>query len=132
MRGDRYTRRQRANGLLEDVLCLDSVHPITNQLLIKEMVSERLELVVENKPFALVTFSGNTNYFKDTVSRVVSKKLMKWGIPDITGESITSLLNMPIYELHNLVEVAREVVIEKAKAKSNIMDGVKKEFDLEK
>jgi hypothetical protein len=94
------------------------------------MVSERLGLVIDNKPFALVTFSENTNYFKDTISRLVSKKLMKWGIPEITGESISSLLNMYIYDLHNLIEVAREVAIEKAKAKNNIIVDVTKELGL--
>jgi hypothetical protein len=130
MRGDRSIRRIQGDTLLEDVLCIDNVHSITNQLLIKEMVSERLGLIVESKPFALVTFSENTNYYKDTISRLVSKKMMKWGIPEMTGESITTLLNLPIYELHNLIDVAREVAIEKAKTKNNILDGVTKELGI--
>lgn len=94
--------------LTTKLFSIPNVHPITNQLLIKETIQIGLKRIPENKPFSLVTFTEDTQFHKYTVNRIVTSVLLKWEVPKVTGMSIKELLDMPIFELQNLIDVVKE------------------------
>jgi hypothetical protein len=64
-------------------------------------------------------------FHKHTVSRAVAKVLMEYKLPESTNHSLTELLNLPISELNNYIEIAREIMEDENKKDAKELDKMK-------
>ena len=88
---------------------MESYDSITNQMLLMEKYEQRFNIqdTIDPFPISLVTMSKYTDVVTDSLMERSYTKLLDLKLPELTGLSITELLDMPTYKLKAVIRALR-------------------------
>lgn len=119
---NRFDYRNISRPILNEIIKVPHIHPITNQILIKEIIARNNGLVRENKPYSLSTFVPDTQFLNVTIASIVTRYLLKWKLPTELGMSIKELLDLPSYELWNYIDAFKAFAKEESENMENVLN----------
>jgi len=114
--------------LWRNILELDtSTNAITNQMLIEELYENSIGITnkTDPSPISTSTHSYSTECFVDSQLEHAITRIMRMGLPKLTGMSVDELLNLPTYELQMYYRAAVSI----SKVKSEVIDELAEELD---